>query len=176
MGINPPSRGALTTTTTTTTNTIQMNNTSTTVGIPTDSKCYTLQYFCCPNLNPCNCFAKITHTENAPPRAPLRPCGKPIPCRLQIDVLFEIVAPATRRPHYASPGGSPDHPAPRCNPRGRHRTWDPSGRSRQRAVLICFENHALASARRSFRLSVSRWAPPWFGKIALSPARGAYFL
>jgi len=153
-----------------------MNNTSTLVGFPTHSKCHTLLYFCCLSLNPCNSFTKIRGAQNGSPRVAPLPCAKPIPCRAQIDVLFEIVAPATRRPHYASPGGSPDHPAPRCNPRGRRRTWDPSGRSRQRAVLIFFENDALASARRSFCLPVSRRAPPWFGKIALSPARGAHFL
>ena len=38
-----------------------------------------------------------------------------------------------------------------------------------------FENDALASVRHSFCLLVSRWAPPWFGKIALSPVRGAHF-
>ena len=116
--------------TTTTTNTIQMNNTSTPVGVPTDSKRHTLQYFCSLNLNPCNSFTKITGTQNAPPGPPLRPCAKPIPCRVQIDVLFEIVAPATCRPPYVSPGASPDHPAPMCNPRGRRRTWAPSGLSR----------------------------------------------
>ena len=124
---NPPPEP---TTTTTTTNIIQMNNTSPLVGIPTRSKCNTLQYFCCLNLNPCNSFAKSSRAQNGLPRAALRPCAKPIPCRVQIDVLFEIVAPATRCPPYASPGGSPDHSAPTCNPCGRRRTWAPPGRSR----------------------------------------------
>ena len=124
VGIDPPSRGALTT------NLIQMNNTSTLVGFPTHSKCHTLQYFCFLNLNPCNTFTKIPSAQNGPPRVAPRPCAKPIPCRVQIDVLFEIVAPAMRCPHHASPGGSPDRSASTCNLSGRRRTWDPSGRSR----------------------------------------------
>ena len=54
------------------------------------------------------------------------------------------------------------------------RAGDAPRRSRLRAVHICVENGALASARCSFSLLARSSAPSWVGKIELSPAHGAH--
>ena len=99
----------------------------------------------------------MPHAQNAPPPPPLCLCAKPIPCRIQIDAVFKIIAGNVRRPHFTSPGRSSSPPASRSNPRGRRTTWAPlwlSRRGAARLMLISTEKtqqfYAPSEALRKF--------------------------